>query len=50
MSELLRVGQVAEKLGISPQTLYFYERLGLIPKPRRTEGATASTEKLSWSG
>lgn len=38
MSELLRVGQVAEKLGISPQTLYFYERLGLIPKPRRTEG------------
>ncbi len=34
---MLQVGQVAQQLGLSPQTLYFYERIGLMPKPRRTE-------------
>ncbi len=32
---MLQVGEVAHKLGINPQTLYFYERIGLIPKPMR---------------
>jgi DNA-binding transcriptional MerR regulator len=34
---MLQVGEVSRKLGINPQTLYFYERIGLIPPPQRTE-------------
>ena len=34
---MLQVGEVSHKLGLNPQTLYFYERIGLIPKPRRSE-------------
>ena len=34
---MLQVGEVARKLGLNPQTLYFYERIGLIPAPHRTE-------------
>lgn len=33
---MLQVGEVAQKLGLNPQTLYFYERIGLIPPPQRT--------------
>ncbi|WP_299484749.1 heavy metal-responsive transcriptional regulator [Acaryochloris sp. IP29b_bin.137] len=32
-----RVGDVARKFGLNPQTLYFYERIGLIPPPERNE-------------
>jgi len=31
----LRVKEVSRRLGINPQTLYFWERLGLIPPPAR---------------
>ncbi|GAB4159787.1 MAG: heavy metal-responsive transcriptional regulator [Cyanobacteria bacterium J069] len=34
---MLQVGEISQKLGLNPQTLYFYERIGLIPKPKRTE-------------
>ncbi len=34
---MLQVGEVSRKLGLNPQTLYFYERIGLIPPPHRTE-------------
>jgi DNA-binding transcriptional MerR regulator len=34
---MLKIGQVAQKLGLNPQTLYFYERIGLIKNPQRTE-------------
>lgn len=34
---MFQVGQVSRHLGINPQTLYFYERIGLIPPPQRTE-------------
>ena len=34
---MLQVGEVARQLGLNPQTLYFYERIGLIPSPKRTE-------------
>jgi MerR family transcriptional regulator, Zn(II)-responsive regulator of zntA len=34
---MLQVGEVAHKLGLNSQTLYFYERIGLIPTPQRTE-------------
>src|SRR3954462_11485949 len=32
----LRIGEVAERIGISPDTLRYYERLGLLPNVRRT--------------
>lgn len=33
---MFQVGEVAQRLGLNPQTLYFYERIGLIPPPQRT--------------
>jgi len=34
---MLQVGEVARRLRLNPQTLYFYERIGLIPPPNRTQ-------------
>lgn len=34
---MLQVGEVSRRLGLNPQTLYFYERIGLIPPPNRTQ-------------
>ena len=31
-------GEVAEKAGVNPETLRYYERKDLIPKPRRSDG------------
>jgi DNA-binding transcriptional MerR regulator len=33
----LKVGAVAKAAGVGAQTLHYYERLGLLPKPRRSE-------------
>ncbi|WP_448572795.1 heavy metal-responsive transcriptional regulator [Trichothermofontia sp.] len=33
---MFQVGEVSRRLGLNPQTLYFYERIGLIPPPERT--------------
>jgi len=33
----LKVGQVAAEAGVGIQTLHYYERLGLLPKPNRSE-------------
>jgi len=33
----LKVGQVATEAGVSVQTLHYYERLELLPKPNRSE-------------
>jgi MerR family copper efflux transcriptional regulator len=32
-----KVGQVAAEAGVGVQTLHYYERLGLLPKPNRFE-------------
>jgi len=32
----LKVGEVAEQAGVGVQTLHYYERLGLLPKPGRS--------------
>jgi DNA-binding transcriptional MerR regulator len=38
MMELeLRVGSIAKKAGVGVQTLHYYERIGLLPKPTRSE-------------
>ncbi|MGB7412662.1 MAG: heavy metal-responsive transcriptional regulator [Thermosynechococcaceae cyanobacterium] len=34
---MFQVGEVSRQLDLNPQTLYFYERIGLIPPPQRTE-------------
>lgn len=34
---MLQVGKLSRTVGVNPQTIYFYERIGLIPKPKRTE-------------
>jgi DNA-binding transcriptional MerR regulator len=34
---MFQVGEVSRRLDLNPQTIYFYERIGLIPSPRRTE-------------
>ncbi len=34
---MLRIGQVAARSGVSVDTLRYYERLGLVPKPTRTQ-------------
>ena len=33
--ETIRIGQVAERAGVNVQTLRYYERRGLLAKPRR---------------
>jgi DNA-binding transcriptional MerR regulator len=39
MSEsFLRVGQLAERAGVSPDSIRHYERLGLLPAAGRTDG------------
>lgn len=34
----LRIGELAQKSGVSRDALRFYERRGLLPKPQRTAG------------
>ena len=36
MATLRRVGAVSKQLGVNAQTLYFYERIGLIPPVQRS--------------
>lgn len=34
--ETLKVGEVAKRVSLGVQTLHFYERSGLLPKPKRS--------------
>ena len=34
----LRIGQVADRVGVNPKTIRYYEQVGLLPEPRRTTG------------
>ncbi len=33
----MRIGELAKRLGLNTQTIRYYERIGLLPKPERTE-------------
>lgn len=33
----MRIGEVADRIAVSPKTIRYYESIGLIPEPRRTE-------------
>jgi DNA-binding transcriptional MerR regulator len=50
---MLTISQVAKKLKINTQTIYFYERIGLISAPARSQGgyrlfSEKDIEKLSF--
>lgn len=34
----MRIGELAKRAGSQPETVRYYERLGLLPEPARTEG------------
>lgn len=34
---MFQISEVSRILGVNPQTLYFYERIGLIPSPQRNQ-------------
>ena len=36
MSDRIRIGELADRADVSRDTIRFYERAGLLPKPRRT--------------
>jgi len=38
MRELSRVGEVAERLGVSPRTIKYYEEIGLVEPEERSQG------------
>lgn len=33
----LRIGQVADRVGVNPKTIRYYEQIGLLPQPPRTD-------------
>jgi len=39
MSENLTIGALARRTGCKVQTIRYYEQIGVMPRPRRTEGA-----------
>lgn len=41
---IYRIGEVSQRTGISVEALRYYERLGLLPKPKRTEGGARRYE------
>lgn len=47
---MLKIGQMAKRLGLNIRTLRYYEEIGLLPPPARTEGGyrlySASDERL----
>ena len=36
--DLLKISQLAQKLGITQRTIRYYEQIGLLPSARRTQG------------
>jgi DNA-binding transcriptional MerR regulator len=33
----MRIGQLADRVGVNPKTIRYYESIGLLPEPDRTE-------------
>ncbi|MFQ5796071.1 MAG: heavy metal-responsive transcriptional regulator [Candidatus Bipolaricaulia bacterium] len=36
MSQALYIGKLAERVGLNPKTIRYYEEIGLLPEPERT--------------
>ena len=43
------VAVIAERVGVNPKTIRFYESIGVIPEPPRTTGDTETTKKATSS-
>ena len=41
-----RIGQVAAKTGLNPKTIRYYEEIGLVPSPERTEVISGNGYRL----
>ncbi len=39
-AQLMSIGQLASKTGVSSRTIRYYEELGILPKPPRSPGGT----------
>lgn len=37
IANMMRIGELADRFGINPKTIRYYEALGLLPQPERTE-------------
>lgn len=49
----MRIGELAAELGLNSKTIRYYESIGLLPKPARTESGhrlygRADQERLSF--
>lgn len=33
----MKIGQLAERTGVSPKTIRYYEQIGVLPEPRRSD-------------
>lgn len=40
MTEYMSIGELADQAGVSSRTIRYYEELGILPKPPRSEGGT----------
>lgn len=38
MKDTFQIGEMARKIGVQPESIRYYERIGLLPKPRRGTG------------
>ena len=48
---MIRIGEVAERTGVTPRTIRYYEEIGLLPRERpRARATTASTTTPTSSG
>jgi MerR family transcriptional regulator, Zn(II)-responsive regulator of zntA len=45
---MFKISEIAKKLGVNTQTLYFYERIGLIKSPQRTEAGYRLYSQEDW--
>jgi MerR family mercuric resistance operon transcriptional regulator len=45
-----QIGELASRSGVTPDTLRYYERVGLLPKPHRTSGGfrVYSADTVEW--
>lgn len=51
----LRIGEFAERVGLTPDAIRYYERIGVMPKPERTPGGyrlygEVDVERLAFVG